>query len=58
MSSYIGAAMYNLLVFLGLILSAVIVLFSLIHVAGAYLLVMLAVAVWLIAVGIPSWRNI
>lgn len=49
--------MRNALVWFGTILAGLVVLFSLIHQAEPYLLVMLAVAVLLIGIGVASWPN-
>lgn len=50
--------MRTVAVFLGLVLAAIVILFSLIHIAEGYLLVMLAVAVLLIGAGVSTWRDV
>lgn len=47
--------MRNALVWFGTILAGLVILFSLIHIADAYLAQMLAVAVLLIGLGVASW---
>lgn len=49
--------MRNIFVFLGIVLAAFVILFSLIHIADAYAVVLLAVAVLLIGIGVASWPN-
>lgn len=49
--------MRNVFVFLGIALAAFVVLVSIIHIADAYLIPMLAVAVLLIGIGVASWPN-
>lgn len=49
--------MRSVFLWLGIILAALVVLFSLISIAGPYLLVMLAVSVLLIGIGVASWPN-
>lgn len=49
--------MRNVFLWLGIALSAIVILFSLIHIAEPYLLLMLAVSVLLIGIGVSSWPN-
>lgn len=49
--------MRNVFVWLGVALAALVILFSLIHIADPYLSMMLAVAVLLIGIGVSSWPS-
>lgn len=49
--------MRNVFVWLGVALAALVILFSLIHIADEYLQTMLAVSVLLIGIGVSSWPN-
>lgn len=49
--------MRNVFLWLGIALAALVVLFSLIHIADEYLLMMLAVSVLLIGIGVSSWPS-
>lgn len=49
--------MRNILIILGIALAGLVVLFSLIHIADPYILMMLAVSVLLIGIGVSSWTN-
>ena len=49
--------MRNIFIWLGVALAALVILFSLIHIADQYLAMMLAVSVLLIGIGVSSWAN-
>lgn len=49
--------MRNVFLWLGIALAALVILFSLIHIADEYLLMMLAVSVLLIGIGVSSWPS-
>ncbi len=49
--------MRNVFVWLGIALAAIVILFSLIHIADPYLMMMLAVSVLLLGIGVSAWPS-